>query len=74
MIPLSRGGTNWPANLRPACDRCNRKKRNQISSEWKNNVVAFDAKPKYVKRVVGRGKSALSADARKTLADSLVSV
>jgi 5-methylcytosine-specific restriction endonuclease McrA len=24
VIPLSRGGTNWPANLRPACGRCNR--------------------------------------------------
>jgi len=22
-IPLSRGGTNWPANLRPACSACN---------------------------------------------------
>jgi 5-methylcytosine-specific restriction endonuclease McrA len=24
--PLSRGGSNWPANLRPACLRCNRTK------------------------------------------------
>lgn len=23
VIPLSRGGSNWPANLRPACARCN---------------------------------------------------
>lgn len=22
-IPLARGGTNWPANIRPACSRCN---------------------------------------------------
>lgn len=23
VIPLARGGTNWPANLRPACGPCN---------------------------------------------------
>jgi 5-methylcytosine-specific restriction endonuclease McrA len=23
VIPLSVGGTNWPANLRPACRSCN---------------------------------------------------
>lgn len=26
VIPLSRGGTNWPANLRPACRSCNTSK------------------------------------------------
>lgn len=26
VIPLSKGGTNWPANLRPACGSCNSKK------------------------------------------------
>lgn len=26
MIPLSRGGTNWPANLAPSCLSCNRSK------------------------------------------------
>lgn len=26
VIPLSRGGTNWPANLRPACAECNNRK------------------------------------------------
>jgi 5-methylcytosine-specific restriction endonuclease McrA len=26
VIPLSRGGTNWSANLRPACESCNLKK------------------------------------------------
>jgi 5-methylcytosine-specific restriction endonuclease McrA len=26
VIPLSRGGTNWPANLRPACRECNARK------------------------------------------------
>lgn len=27
VIPLSRGGSNWPANIRPACERCNRSRR-----------------------------------------------
>lgn len=26
VIPVMRGGTNWPANLRPACKHCNRAK------------------------------------------------
>lgn len=26
VIPLFRGGTNWPANLRPACKACNSRK------------------------------------------------
>ena len=26
--PLSAGGSNWPANLRPACHPCNRAKSN----------------------------------------------
>jgi len=26
VIPLSKGGTNWPANLRPACSNCNTRK------------------------------------------------
>lgn len=26
VIPLSRGGTNWPSNLRPACKHCNSSK------------------------------------------------
>lgn len=26
VIPLSRGGSNWPANLRPACAPCNGRK------------------------------------------------
>ena len=35
VIPLSRGGSNWPANLRPACKRCNSSKRAKKLSEWK---------------------------------------
>lgn len=26
VIPLSKGGSNWPANLRPACRSCNARK------------------------------------------------
>ena len=26
VIPLARGGSNWPANLRPACRSCNSRK------------------------------------------------
>lgn len=35
VIPLSRGGTNWPANLRPACKSCNSKKHIKKINEWK---------------------------------------
>ena len=34
VIPLSRGGTNWPSNIRPACRSCNSSKRNFKLSEW----------------------------------------
>ncbi len=34
VIPLSRGGTNWPANLRPACAPCNMQKHTRKLSEW----------------------------------------
>jgi 5-methylcytosine-specific restriction endonuclease McrA len=35
VIPLSKGGTNWPANLRPACRSCNSKKNAQ---DWRKYV------------------------------------
>lgn len=35
MIPLSRGGTNWPANLAPACRSCNSSKRSKTFFEFK---------------------------------------
>jgi len=34
LIPLSRGGSNWPANLRPACGPCNRRK-------WDSKPVGY---------------------------------
>lgn len=32
VIPVSSGGTNWPANLRPACQPCNSGKRDR---DWR---------------------------------------
>lgn len=32
VIPLSRGGSNWPANLRPACRPCNSGKKDR---DWR---------------------------------------
>ena len=33
-IPLSKGGTNWPANIVPACMSCNSSKRNKTEKEF----------------------------------------
>ena len=35
VIPLSRGGSNWPANLRPVCRPCNSSKSDKTLSEWR---------------------------------------
>lgn len=35
VIPIAKGGTNWPANLRPACAICNMKKHDKLLSEVK---------------------------------------
>jgi 5-methylcytosine-specific restriction endonuclease McrA len=32
-IPLSRGGTNWPSNLMPACKPCNSRKKDKTPLE-----------------------------------------
>lgn len=53
VIPLSRGGSNWPANLRPACKSCNSEKRNRTLSEWRQ----FRAK-KEVARLLSQAVSA----------------
>jgi 5-methylcytosine-specific restriction endonuclease McrA len=34
LIPLSRNGSNWPANLVPACLDCNLKKGKKKLAEW----------------------------------------
>lgn len=33
-IPLSRGGSNWPANIVPACPTCNRTKHTKTEKEF----------------------------------------
>ena len=38
VIPLARGGSNWPANLRPACARCNLEKQARKLSEWRHSA------------------------------------
>lgn len=35
VIPLSRGGTDWPANLRPACGYCNSSKGAKGMKPWR---------------------------------------
>lgn len=35
VIPLSRGGTNYPDNLALACPHCNLSKNNKLLSEWR---------------------------------------
>lgn len=40
VIALNRGGSNWPANLRPTCTSCNSSKRDKkLMSEWKPSVA-----------------------------------
>ena len=34
-IPLARGGSDWPANLAPACGPCNRSKGTKTEAEFK---------------------------------------
>lgn len=35
FIPLARGGSNWPSNLRLACSHCNASKGAKLPWEWK---------------------------------------
>lgn len=38
--PLMKGGSNWPSNLRPACNRCNNSKR----AKWPFPLEVFHAR------------------------------
>ena len=40
VIPLARGGTNWPANLKPICNRCNWSK----GAKWPYDFEKFRQK------------------------------
>jgi 5-methylcytosine-specific restriction endonuclease McrA len=35
VIPLSKGGSNWPANFRPSCAKCNKSKGSKTLAAWK---------------------------------------
>ena len=38
QIPLSRGGTNWPANMVPACRSCNASKGSKTPKEFRDSI------------------------------------
>lgn len=38
IIPLSKGGTNWPSNLAPACRSCNASKSNKARTRTKKTA------------------------------------
>lgn len=38
VIPLSRGGTNWPSNLVPACHSCNASKGPRTAKEFNDSL------------------------------------
>lgn len=40
FIPLSRGGTNWPSNLRLSCPSCNYSKGAKMPWEWKPDMFS----------------------------------
>lgn len=46
VIPVSRGGTNWPSNFRPACTTCNSSKGSRLLQEWKRVQVEVNPKQK----------------------------
>jgi 5-methylcytosine-specific restriction endonuclease McrA len=63
VIPLSRGGSNWPANLRPACRSCKGRKRDRAPSDF-DTAVRFaewcrrlDSRPELVMRLRKEGRS-----------------
>lgn len=56
VIPLSRGGSNWPANLRPACIRCNRSKNDRLLCEWQPDFEAVTASEKRISKAHAVGR------------------
>ncbi len=46
VIPLAKGGSNWPANLRPACWRCNFTK----GARWPYDIEAHRQEKGYYDR------------------------
>jgi 5-methylcytosine-specific restriction endonuclease McrA len=44
VIPLSKGGTNWPANLRPICKSCNHRKYNKSLKEFLEEIHGYNSR------------------------------
>jgi 5-methylcytosine-specific restriction endonuclease McrA len=40
IIPVTRGGSNWPTNLQCLCLSCNSSKGTKLMSEWRASMVA----------------------------------
>lgn len=40
-IPLSRGGTNWPSNIVPACKTCNVRKNAKTETEYRQWLIGY---------------------------------
>lgn len=40
QIPLTRGGSQWPANLVPSCLRCNSQKQDRTPTEYRAALAA----------------------------------
>lgn len=40
-IPITRGGTNWPANLAPACRSCNSRKHTKTEPEYRAHLARY---------------------------------
>lgn len=46
--PISRGGSNWPANLAPACAKCNLSKNSKTEAEFRELVGFVKIPPEAV--------------------------
>jgi 5-methylcytosine-specific restriction endonuclease McrA len=51
QIPLSRGGSNWPANLVPACASCNKRKNAKTPMEYMLHIM--EAAPPLISSTTG---------------------
>lgn len=40
IVPLTRGGSNWPSNLQGLCPACNLSKGDRLMSEWSGRKLA----------------------------------